>query len=178
MVRFKLLFIAILLTVNICFAQERKPVFVGLQPSITKEKFYDENEFDINVIPIVVEIPIAKRMDLRINTIANYHFGRTEKQFSDIGFQALAPIFLRKKEIVNAPSGGFYIAPVGGYGRNLINDHHTYLIAVEPGYLFPTQKSFTLSIGVQLGGSYFDYDVEPAKWEQHFGVKINLGFWI
>ena len=117
-------------------------------------------------------------MDLRFTTIANYHFGDEKQKFSDIGFQVLTPVFFRKKELVNERSHGFYIAPIAGYGRNLIYDHSTYLVGIEPGYLFSTKKKFTLSIGVQLGGSYFDYDVEKDKWVQHFGVKLNLGFWI
>ncbi len=44
------------------FSQERKPIFLGLQPGITKEKFYDKDEFDINVIPLVFEIPISKKV--------------------------------------------------------------------------------------------------------------------
>jgi hypothetical protein len=163
-------------TIGLC--QEKKPVFLGLQPSITQEKFYDDDEFDINILPVTVEFPVSKRADLRFTSILNYHIGGEEEGISDVSFQMLAPIFFIKKEIVNEKSYGFYIAPVGGYGRNLLNDHHTYLLAVEPGYLFKTEKSFTLSLGIQFGGSYFDFDDGQDGWEQHFGVKVNLGFWL
>ena len=174
-----LLFIILLLTqAHFTYGQEKKPIFLGLQPSITQEKFYDDGEFDINVIPVVVEIPMGRRVDLRFTSILNYHIGGEEEGISDVGFQLLAPIFFRKKEMINEKSHGFYIAPVTGYGRNLLNDHHTYVLAIEPGYLFPTKKKFTLSLGIQLGGSYFDYDSLPDEWGQHFGVKVNLGFWL
>ena len=59
-----------------------------------------------------------------------------------------------------------------------MNNHYTYTVGVESGYMFPTHKSFTLNIGLQLGGSYFDYDNHENKWVNHFGPKINLGFWL
>jgi len=162
---------------NSSTAQERKPIFIGLQPGITSEKFYEKDEFDINVIPIVLEMPLSERVDLRFTTIGNYHFGGKKNGFSDLGFQVLAPFFLKKKETINEKSQGFYITPVGGYGRNLIYKHDTYVLAAEAGYLFPTKKSFTLSLGIQFGGSCFDYDDDPDLWRQHFGFKLNLGFW-
>lgn len=163
---------------GICMGQNKKPIFIGLQPGITKEKFYTENEFDVNVIPIVIEFPVSRRVDLRFTSIANYHFG-SDQGFSDLGLQLLTPVFFRKQEAIKLPSCGFYIAPLAGYGRNIMNNHSTWLIGLEPGYLFPTNRKFTLSIGLQIGGSFFDYDHEiDDGWTNHFGVKINLGFWM
>ena len=177
MKRISILAFILFYSINSSIAQQRKPIFIGFQPGITQEKFYEKDEFDVNVIPVVFQIPLNKHIDLRFTTIGNYHFGGEENGFSDLGFQVLAPYFLKKKESTHAISKGFYIAPVGGYGRNLINDHGTYVLAAEAGYLFPTSRSFTLSLGIQFGGSYFDYDEEPDLWRQHFGFKINLGFW-
>ena len=167
-----------LLISTVVFSQTSKPIFVGIQPAVTKEKFYTEKEFDINVVPLVFQIPLCKQMDLRIGTLANYHFGGEKQQFSDIGFQLVAPVFLKAKEETNLKSFGFYAAPVLGLGRNLVNEHYTTTVAAEAGYMFEATKRFTLSMGLQLGGSYFTYDNLPNKWVQHFGYKINLGFWI
>ena len=177
MKRFIVILISLFFFNNLSIAQGGKPIFFGLQPGITQEKFYDKDEFDVNVIPLVIEIPLSKCVDLRLTSIGNYHFGGEENGFSDLGFQLLTPVFLKRKEAVNEKSSGIYIAPVGGYGRNLLYDHNTYVLAAEAGYLFPTNNRFSLSLGVQLGGSYFDYDDESDLWRQHFGIKVNLGFW-
>ena len=171
------LFTLILLLSVSLSAQDKKPFLLGIQPGITKEKFYEENEFDINIIPVYFQIPVSKRNDIRVVSYANYHFGG-ESRFSDLGLFLASPVFIRKKEETNQKSSGFYIAPVLGLGRNLVGDHFTATFAMEPGYLFPTDNRFTLSLGMQLGGSYFMYDNEANGLRQHFGFKINLGFWI
>ena len=103
---------------GVLFGQIKKPVFLGLQPGITKEKFYEPNEFDINIIPLVVQFPVSKRADVRITTIGNYHFG-TVNGFSDIGIQLITPIYFTKKATTNAASAGFYLGPLVGFGRNI-----------------------------------------------------------
>ena len=159
-------------------AQEKRPLFIGLQPSVTVEQFYDENELDINAIPLLVQVPVAKRLDFRAVTIFNYHIGGEENGFSDIGVQFLLPVFIKKKETTKSVSKGFYIAPVVGIGRNLINDHNTLTLALEPGFQFPANKNFSVALGVQLGATYFDYDNQPNVWRNHFGFKVNIGFWV
>jgi len=158
-------------------AQEKRPLFLGIQPGYTKEKFYEKNELDINILPVVLEFPLAKRINLRFTSILNYHLG-DNNQISDIGIHTVAPIFFRKNENVKMRNHGFYIGPVLGLGQNIMNDHFTTTLAVEPGYLFEANKQFTLSIGIQYGGSYFDYKNKNSEWVEHFGIKINLGFWL
>jgi len=60
----------------------------------------------------------------------------------------------------------------------LLNNHYTTTIAVEPGYMFKASKRFSLTLGLQLGSSYFMYENKNNQWLQHFGLKINLGFWL
>ena len=177
MKRATLIFTLLLITTAL-LAQDKKPLFLGIQPGITKEKFYSKDEFDINIIPFVLQMPLSKKFDLRLTTLGNYHFGGTSG-FSDIGLQLVAPVFIfGHKEVTNSKSHGFYAGPVLGFGRNLINNHYTTTVAIEPGYMFSTKKHFTISLGLQFGGSYFNYDTEPNLWRNHFGFKINLGWWL
>ena len=84
------------------------------------------------------------------------------------------------KEIENRQDipKGFYLGPVLGFGRNLLNEHFTTTLAAEPGYMFETRKSFTIVLGIQLGASYFHYDSQPNKWVLHWGPKVTFGFWV
>ena len=159
------------------FAQEKRPLFIGIQPGYTKEKFYNKNELDINILPVVLEFPVAKSVNLRFTSILNYHLG-DNNQISDIGIHTVAPIFFKKKENVKMRNHGFYIGPVLGLGQNIMNDHFTTTLAVEPGYLFKANKHFTLSLGIQYGGSHFNYKTKDSEWHEHFGLKVNLGFWL
>ena len=162
---------------NVC-GQTKKPVFIGIQPSITIEPFYEDGELDVNIFPLVLEIPIGQRINFRFLPTANYHFGGVNNGFSDVGFYSVLPIFFRKSESTEAKPYGFYIGPVLGFGRNLINSHYTTTLAVEPGYMFKAKKSFTITLGAQFGTSYFAYDSQPNKWLFHWGPKVSFGFWI
>lgn len=164
----------------ICFdamTQEKRPLFIGIQPGYTKEKFYDKNELDINILPIVLEFPVAKRVNLRFTSVLNYHIGDNQ-QISDIGIQTVAPIFFKKNERIKERSHGFYIGPVLGLGQNIMNEHFTTTLAIEPGYMFEANNRFTLSLGIQYGGSNFNYKDKDSEWVEHFGIKVNLGFWL
>lgn len=172
-----ILFSLITLCLNQLYSQEKRPVFIGLQPSFTKETFYEKDELDINIIPLMVQIPVGKQIGLRFTSEVNYHFGPTDG-ISDVGGQIVMPIYFRKKENAKNMSHGFYAGPVLGLGQNLLDDHNTLTIAVEPGYMFKANKSFTLALGLQLGASYFDYFNKPNAWYSHFGFKINIGFWV
>lgn len=86
------------------------------------------------MIPFTIQTPLSKRIDIRLTTIENYHFGG-ETGYSDIGFQLIAHVFIQKKE-TNSKSGGVYIGTLYGIGRNLLNDHYTHTIGIELGYMF------------------------------------------
>lgn len=172
-----LLLLFVMMSACLLNAQAQRPIFLGIQPGMTVEPFYEEGEFDLNIVPLVIEKPISQRINLRLITLANYHFG-AENGFSDIGGQLVAPIFIKKMESKNDLPVGFYVGPILGFGRNLINDHYTLTTGIEPGYLFDVTEKFNLSLGMQLGGSYFMYDNKPSIWRQHFGIKVNLGIWL
>lgn len=159
------------------FAQERKPIFLGIQPAMTKEKFYDEDEFDINIFPIVFQRGLNERIDLRLISIVNYRFG-PEPGISDVGIFTLLPYHFKKKEDKFSRSSGIYAGPLLGYVVNDLSLHHTATIGIEAGYLFASKNRFTLSAGVQAGGSYFIYYHTENEWTDHLAIKINLGFWL
>jgi hypothetical protein len=161
---------------NTLLGQERAPLLIGIQPGITKETFYDTNEFDINVVPLMVQTPLTKKVDLRATVIANYRSG-SNSGFSDLGIEFVLPYHFSKQDRLNR-SSGFYAGPVANLGRNIIADHYTVTLALEPGYLFKAEKNFTLALGMQIGSSFFGYDDLPNKWRSHFGTKVNLGFWV
>ena len=159
--------------------QNKRAIFLGLQPAITVEPYYEKNEFDINVIPIVFQSSISKRVDYRLVSIANYHFSPDGNEFSDLGLEIGFPVFFKEKEELLKPSSGFFISPLIQFVRNIRDDHYTMIFAIEPGYFFELDSRFAFSLQLQIGGSYFIYDSDiPNEWKTHFGFKANLGFWI
>lgn len=158
--------------------EKRRPLFIGLQPGITAEPYYDENEFDINIIPITIQFPVGKRTDIRMTYLANYHFGGETTGFADMGIQTLVPVYFKAKKNAKDLPKGFYAGPMIGFSRNLLFDHYTTNLAVEAGYQFPVERRFSVSMGLQFGATYFDYDNQPNVWRNHFGFKVNIGLWV
>jgi hypothetical protein len=162
---------------KLSYSQDNKSlVFIGVQPSFTKEKFYSKNEFDINIIPFVFQQSLGKRIDYRLTTLANYHFG-DKSQFSDLGVEFALPVFFKKKEEVSEKSKGFFLSPILEPSKNILVNHYTLTLALEGGYFFMIGESFAISTQLQYGSSIFIHNNENEK-VQHFGLKVNLGFWI
>ena len=171
-----ILILGLFLTIN-SKAQSGRSRLIGIQPAVTVEPFYEEGEFDINIFPFVYEMRMGMRTNLRLVPIVNYHFGGEENGVSDLGLSLVMPVFIKPVESLEAKTYGFYLGPVFGFGRNALNEHYTATLALEPGYMWETQKSFTINLGLQLGTSYFINDAEPNEWLFHWGPKVTFGFW-
>lgn len=167
----------LVLGLNYSIAQSNVRTFLAIQPSLTIEPFYEKGELDVNVLPIVAEWPLNNRMDFRVVPTLNYHFGGSEQGLSDVGSFFVFPVYYKNQKESRFPFG-FYTGPVIGLGRNLMNDHYTVTLAVEPGYFFQTNNRFSICMGMQLGGSYFLYESSPNKWLLHWGPKFSFGFWL
>lgn len=175
-----LLFIAILSvsTLGISAQTVKTANFIGLNPSVTVEPFYEKGELDLNILPLVFQKTLTGRTDFRISTTLNYGFRNTTNEISHLGGQFCFPVYFLKKEELLAPSQSFYVAPGFGMTRNLIEKHTNFGFWVEPGYNLMISEEWSISFGVQLGATHFDYDSGERRWGNHFGIKIIIGKWI
>lgn len=80
------------------FGQTNKSFFIGIQPSITVELFYEEGELDINILPIVYEKPVGFRTNIKLLPVVNYHLGGSVQGVSDLALYAVLPIYFRQRE--------------------------------------------------------------------------------
>ncbi|HLP05045.1 MAG TPA: hypothetical protein VK152_06425 [Paludibacter sp.] len=151
--------------------------FIGLNPSVTVEPFYEKGELDVNVFPLVFQKTLTKRVDIRASTTVNYGIRNSANTISHLGGQLAFPIFLQSKENLLAPSQKFFVAPGIGFTRNLLEKHSNIGLWIEPGYSMMISENWSISFGVQLGATHFDYDNNTQKWGNHFGVKIIIGKW-
>ena len=171
--------IILVLTIPAAFAfgQNPKPIFVGIMPGFSTESFYPEEAFDVNILPFIVQAPLGKRLDIRVGSELNYHVGEMQ-QISNFGAQVVLPFFFNPKDEVNIPSDGIYLGPVVGIGRSNAFDHNSLTLALEPGFMFKSENRFSISIGVQIGATHFNFDQQPNEWGSHIGVKFAMGFWL
>lgn len=157
---------------------ENKFNFIGLNPGVTVEPLYEKGEWDINIIPIVYQRPLTKRVDARLTTICNLGIRNDGNELSHVGLEMAFPLFLKPKESVRQSSKGLFFAPMISLTRNRRENHNNVGLWLEPGYNFLFDNAFALSIGIQLGGTYFAFDNGHTEWNNHLGVKVIFGKWI
>lgn len=163
---------------NQILAQENKKFnFVGINPSITVEPFYEKGELDINIFPLIYQRCLTKRLDVRLASTLNLGIRNTGNKISHLGFEAGLPIYFKKKDTEYERSKGFFFAPIMSLTRNSLEAHNNLGLWVEPGYNLLFENDFALSFGIQLGGTYFKKDNGQTTYGNHFGIKIIFGKW-
>lgn len=152
--------------------------FLGVNPSVTVEPYYAKGDFDVNILPLVYQASLSKRVDVRLSTVLNFGKRSVKNEISHVGVELAAPIFLAVKDEKSQPSKGFFLAPGVGLTRNPVEEHNNFSAWLEPGYHLLVTSRFALSFGVQVGGTHFNYRDQPDKWDNHFGVKVIAGWWL
>lgn len=173
-----ILLILISIAFNTAHGQnEKRFSFLGISPGITVEPYYDSGELDINILPIVYQRSMTRRIDLRLASTINYGIRNGKDRLSHIGLEIGAPTFLKKKEDYSEISKGFFVAPIVSISRNNEANHTNIGAWIEPGYNILFENQWALSLGLQFGGTYFIYDHATDEWGNHFGVIVTFGKW-
>jgi hypothetical protein len=124
-----------ILTIHPVFAQDEERLnFLGINPSVTVEPYYNSGELDINVFPLVYQRSITNRLDVRLSSILNYGIRKGNDRLSHIGIEAASPIFFKLKKYKSEVSKGFFLSPVLSLTRNNEAEHTNIGTWIEPGY--------------------------------------------
>ena len=153
--------------------QQKGSLYLGLGPDITTEKEYAKGEFDVNVLPFVIQYNLNNYMGIRASTMINLHVNNGT-EVSHVGGQLGLPIYFLSG--ASSAVTGIYLAPVLGVSHNLISEGNEITAAAEAGYTWLTNSGFTMNLGLQLGGTYFTANDETAGWRNHSGIKFSLGY--
>jgi len=174
--RNKVLLIAVLLMfLGNCHvsAQQKGALYLGLSPDITTEKEYGKGEFDLNVLPIVIQYYLNNTVAIRVSSTVNLHIGNGT-EIAQVGGQVAIPVYFLSKS--SSAISGIYLAPLGGMSHNYISASNEITTAAEAGYTWNLPGGFTMNLGLQLGGTYFTAEDETAGWRNHSGIKFSLGY--
>lgn len=172
--------IAILSTLLLCqltvYAQKR-PVFWGINPSITVELPYLRGELDVNMLPVNFQTTLHPRLHLRVGSLLNYGFRSTGNGISHYGFEIATPVFLKAKANPAMAAQGWYLAPIISLSHNPLGKHRNTGLWLEPGFHWLFEDRFALFFGLQFGTTYFNYQNQQNGWGQHFGANVIFGRW-
>lgn len=152
--------------------------FFGINPSITIEPYYAKGEFDINILPFVIQKTISTRSDIRLISLVNLCFRQIGNRISHIGLSGGWVYYLSPQEENLPAKYGCYLAPVVDISHNRIENSINTGLYAETGYQFKLRKNWGITTGLQLGYTHFTYASAANKWKPHFGIKVIIGKWI
>ena len=161
--------ILLLFMVTPVLVEASAPLFVGLEPAIVVEPEYADGEFDIAPLQLVLRSDLYERFDLRLLLINNYHIN-DKISFNDLGVEITSPRYFNSEE----PGKGWYATPVVAFVRNLRLDQNKTTLALEGGYSIPASANLIVNVGLQYGVTHFP----DTGWNNHFGVKVQIGRWL
>ncbi|MBK7880585.1 MAG: hypothetical protein IPJ83_08525 [Saprospiraceae bacterium] len=78
---------------------QNKNHYIGINPNVTVEPFYNKGELDINIFPFVYQLTVTKRADLRFTSILNLGIRNNGNDISHFGLETAIPIFLKRRVI-------------------------------------------------------------------------------
>ena len=168
-----ILFLSLLITSSTSMANSQ--YFLGIEPQFSREDWYDENEWNINILPFVYESSLGAQSTLRLRSNLSIHTGGADgTAISLLGIGA-AWLWYLDPQSNNSQYHGFNLGPVVILSYDFLDDinHSTY--ALEAGYAFAVSKTWSMNVAMQSGRSFFSGGKYPAA--EHFGVYISLGRW-
>jgi len=151
-------------------------IFLGLQPGFFVEPWFNSGEFDVNLLPLVLETAITDNLGLRIRSSLFYRAGNpnADLKLDVIGGSVGLFYYLNPRSKV-IQYNGFFIGPFFGYSKWLIDNYSSITIAVESGYSFVVKQNVSLNLSGQIGVSHF---FEKEDTDSHFGIFVNIGYWL
>lgn len=172
----KYLLILICLTLSLgVFSQ--KSFLLGINPSVTLDKSYPRGAFDLNILPLVIELPVVHNLDVRVITLLNYGFRNYGSALINVGAELSFPYYIHRGEFKNEMKKGFFAGPGLAFSHNIFNNSDITTIFLEPGYSFVLDESFTLIIDLQYGRKFLNYDDGSSLTTNHYGFRVVLGWW-
>src|SRR5688572_12967860 len=103
-----LFFLTGMCTIPLSAQTKQTSCFIGLNPGITIEPYYEKGELDLNIFPLVFQNQITNRTDLRLTSILNLGIRQTGNQISHFGIEMAFPAFFKKKANKSECSKGFF----------------------------------------------------------------------
>lgn len=148
--------------------------FLGIEPQVHQEDWYEKDELDINILPLVYERPFREHFGLRMRGNLYLHTGGSDgTAISLLGLGAAWQWYL--DPISEHGLHGFNIGPAAIFSRDILDNFNHTTLALEVGYAFAIADSWILNVSSQIGRSFFSGNTHPDS--PHFGVYVNFGRW-
>lgn len=148
--------------------------FLGIEPQFNQEDWYEKDELNSNILPLVYEKPLGEHFGLRARSHVFLHTGGADgTAISIVGLGAawqwyLSPLSERGLQ-------GLNIGPAAIFSYDFLDSITHTTLALETGYAFPIGDVWSLNVAVQFGRSFFSGDSHPDA--GHFGLYVNFGRW-
>lgn len=153
--------------------------FLGINPQVHVEKNYPAGAFDINILPIAYQCPLAGyNLDFRLMSIVDYAIRPLNSAIKNIGFEIGIPYHFNFERKFPYISKGFFLSPGFLYKKDIIEMHRISAVFFEFGYNFHFGKRFSIMPGLQYGRKFVALSGGNSLVLNYYNVKLILGFWL
>jgi len=158
------------------FAEDTTPIYIGVEPRIGREDWYQDGEYDVNVIPLVIEFALSDNISFKTKTSYFMHYGGSvgsKRSLVGIG----GNVFYHFKPISDSRQyHGLFLGPLLESNYDYIEAMRHSTIAAEVGYAIPVDTDWSVNISAQYGRTNFSDATKPTA--DHFGIFVNFGYWL
>lgn len=176
----KLVFLLLILIIaSSAEAQGRRYKLIGIQPGasmVYMDPLDPLSQIDINVVPIIFQIPINTVTDFKLATIGNYRYGG-DSRISEVGFQVVFPRYFEGKERFSEKSMGWYLGPLVSGLRGFYSNLWEARAALEFGHYSEAKRGISFYYNLQAGGAYQVHPNKPPRIAPFAGINLGVGFW-
>lgn len=153
--------------------------FIGINPQVHIGNNYPAGAFDINILPIAYQCPLAGyNLDFRFMSIIDYGIRPLNSAIKNIGFEIGIPYHFNFERKFPYISKGFFFSPGFLYKKDIIEKHRTSAVFFEFGYNFHFGKRFSIMPGLQYGRKFVALSGGNLVVMNYYNVKLILGFWL
>lgn len=145
---------------------------------ITVEPYDDHySTVEINILPVVYEGILTKRMGLKVYPLFNYQINpEINNSISHTGAGLSLPVYFKEREEI-LPYSGLFMGPHLGYTYNQTDMNNSLTYSADFGWNFLLKEKFAFIIDMQYGRTII-YNKTAGINVPHLGVFAQFGIWL
>lgn len=169
-----LLLLIILICVIDVYYKNKNAVYVEMPPTETTYTSYHHDKFNMQIIPVIIEIPGERDSGIRIFPILLNKANNKKSADPEVGID-LASLFSHKDFSNKIKPHHLQLGSIAiFYGKHIIEDHRSVILALTTKNNYSRKYKPTLCFGVHFCGCGFNYDSLNKKWILDMGAKFSF----
>ena len=152
-----------------------KPIYAKIPHTCEISSACDFNTININVFPMIIEVPIESYSGIRVFPIFHLNIDNKKSLGSKTKYN-IASLFTFTDPTNETQPNHIQFGPIEiCFSKNFIKDHRSAILAINIHKIFKNRNKRTLCLGFHFCDCGFNYDHSNKKWILDLGAKVSFG---